>query len=127
MIIVKYLHNHILLFAQNLKKKGQIIGANDLLIASHALGIGAILVTNNIINPIKDELKTVEKEVDIKKVLNSILNNLMVDNKPYISIGEVGKVMKSDYSNIKYASLKKLIEEYPKDFIIINNNYVKKY
>jgi len=30
-----------------LEKKGQIIGANDLLIASHALGIGAILVTNN--------------------------------------------------------------------------------
>ena len=31
----------------NLEKKGQIIGANDLLIASHALGINAILVTNN--------------------------------------------------------------------------------
>ncbi len=31
----------------NLEKKGQIIGANDLLIASHALSLGAILVTNN--------------------------------------------------------------------------------
>jgi len=30
-----------------LEKKGQIIGANDLLIASHALGLGATLVTNN--------------------------------------------------------------------------------
>ena len=31
----------------NLEKKGEIIGANDLLIASHALSLGAILVTNN--------------------------------------------------------------------------------
>ena len=31
----------------NLEKKGEIIGANDLLIASHALSIGAVLVTNN--------------------------------------------------------------------------------
>lgn len=30
-----------------LEKKGQIIGANDLLIASHALSLSAILVTNN--------------------------------------------------------------------------------
>ncbi len=31
----------------NLEKKGQIIGANDLLIASHALSLGAVFVTNN--------------------------------------------------------------------------------
>jgi len=31
----------------DLEKKGQIIGANDLLIASHALSFGAVLVTNN--------------------------------------------------------------------------------
>jgi len=31
----------------DLEKKGKIIGANDLLIASHALSLGAILVTNN--------------------------------------------------------------------------------
>lgn len=31
----------------NLEKQGQIIGANDLLIASHALSLDAILVTNN--------------------------------------------------------------------------------
>ncbi len=31
----------------NLEKKGEIIGANDLLIASHALSLGAVLVTNN--------------------------------------------------------------------------------
>jgi tRNA(fMet)-specific endonuclease VapC len=31
----------------DLEKKGQIIGANDLLIASHALSLGAVLVTNN--------------------------------------------------------------------------------
>jgi len=40
----------------NLEKKGQIIGANDLLIASHALSLGAILVTNN-----TREFKRVEK------------------------------------------------------------------
>jgi tRNA(fMet)-specific endonuclease VapC len=31
----------------DLEKKGKIIGANDLLIASHALSRGAVLVTNN--------------------------------------------------------------------------------
>jgi len=31
----------------DLEKKGQIIGANDLLIASHALSLEAVLVTNN--------------------------------------------------------------------------------
>jgi tRNA(fMet)-specific endonuclease VapC len=31
----------------DLEKKGKIIGANDLLIASHALTLGATLVTNN--------------------------------------------------------------------------------
>jgi len=32
----------------NLEQQGQIIGANDLLIASHALSLDAILVTNNV-------------------------------------------------------------------------------
>jgi tRNA(fMet)-specific endonuclease VapC len=32
----------------DLKKKGQLIGANDLLIAAHARSLGAIVVTNNV-------------------------------------------------------------------------------
>ena len=32
----------------DLKRKGQIIGANDLLIATHALSLGVTLVTNNV-------------------------------------------------------------------------------
>ncbi len=31
----------------DLKRRGQLIGANDLLIAAHALSLGAVLVTNN--------------------------------------------------------------------------------
>ncbi len=31
----------------DLKKKGQLIGANDLMIAAHARSLSAILVTNN--------------------------------------------------------------------------------
>ena len=31
-----------------LKQKGQLIGANDLLIAAHARSIGAVMVTNNV-------------------------------------------------------------------------------
>jgi tRNA(fMet)-specific endonuclease VapC len=31
----------------DLKKKGALIGANDLLIAAHALAVGAVVVTNN--------------------------------------------------------------------------------
>ena len=31
----------------HLKQKGQMIGANDLMIAAHARSIGAVLVTNN--------------------------------------------------------------------------------
>ena len=32
----------------DLKKKGQLIGANDLMIAAHARSLGAIVVTNNV-------------------------------------------------------------------------------
>lgn len=32
----------------DLKKKGQLIGSNDLLIAAHARSAGAIIVTNNV-------------------------------------------------------------------------------
>ena len=32
----------------DLKKKGQIIGSNDLLIAAHARSLGAVIVTNNV-------------------------------------------------------------------------------
>lgn len=32
----------------HLKRKGQLIGANDLLIAAHARSIGAVMVTNNV-------------------------------------------------------------------------------
>ena len=42
----------------DLEKKGEIVGANDLLIASHALSLGAVLVTNN-----TREFKRVEKLV----------------------------------------------------------------
>lgn len=42
----------------DLEKKGTIIGANDLLIVSHALSLGAVLVTNN-----TREFKRVEKLV----------------------------------------------------------------
>jgi tRNA(fMet)-specific endonuclease VapC len=31
-----------------LKKKGQLIGSNDLLIAAHARSLGAVVVTNNV-------------------------------------------------------------------------------
>jgi tRNA(fMet)-specific endonuclease VapC len=32
----------------DLKKKGQLIGSNDLLIAAHARSTGAVVVTNNV-------------------------------------------------------------------------------
>ena len=32
----------------DLKKQGQLIGANDLLIAAHARGLGATVITNNL-------------------------------------------------------------------------------
>ena len=32
----------------DLKKKGQLIGSNDLMIAAHARSLGAIMVTNNV-------------------------------------------------------------------------------
>ncbi len=42
----------------DLEKKGKIIGANDLLIAAHALSLGAVLVTSN-----TKEFERVEKLV----------------------------------------------------------------
>jgi tRNA(fMet)-specific endonuclease VapC len=40
--------NHYAQIRGDLKKRGQMIGANDLFIAAHARGLGVTLVTNNV-------------------------------------------------------------------------------
>lgn len=60
-----------------------------------------------------------------KNILLNALRHSKIENKPYISLGQVGKHLKKNNPTFNYTSLKKILEKYPKDFIIVNNNYVK--
>lgn len=60
-----------------------------------------------------------------KNILLNALRHSRIENKPYVSLGQVGKFLKKNNPSFTYASLKKILEKYPKDFIIVKNNYVK--
>jgi tRNA(fMet)-specific endonuclease VapC len=44
----KYVDDHYAIVRADLERRGTVIGANDLLIAAHALAINAVLVTDNV-------------------------------------------------------------------------------
>lgn len=48
-----------------------------------------------------------------------------IENKPYVPLGQMGKYLKNNNPSFTYSSLKKVLEKYPKDFTIVNKNYVK--
>ncbi len=60
-----------------------------------------------------------------KDILLNALRHTKIENKPYVSLGQVGKYLKNNNPIFKYTSLKKELEKYPKFFTIIKNNYVK--
>jgi hypothetical protein len=78
------------------------------------------LVEKKCIN--NNDLKITKKDKDILKIA---VNNSKNANKLYATIGQVGKYLKANYPNFKYTSLKKELLKYEKDFIIVDNNYVK--
>ncbi len=59
-------------------------------------------------------------------ILLNALNHLQIENRPYISLGQMGKFLKHNNPTFTYSSLKKILEKYPKDFRIVNSNYVKR-
>ncbi len=60
-----------------------------------------------------------------KNILLNALRYSKIENKPYVSLGQVGKYLKKNHPSFHYISLKKILEKYPKDFSIVKNNYVK--
>ncbi len=66
----------------------------------------------------------IDKNNDKAILCNAIKNSKNV-NKPYSSIGQVGKYLKANYPDFKYSSLKNEFLKYEKDFAIVDNNYIK--
>ena len=74
------------------------------------------------------QVNTIEKINTNKSEKNILINALRhskIENKPYVSLGQMGKYLKNNNPSFKYTSLKKVLEKYPKDFTIVNKNYVK--
>ena len=82
----------------------------------------------------KDNSKTDETNIlpktstseNEKNILLNALKHLQIENRPYISLGQMGKFLKHNNPTFTYSSLKKILEKYPKDFRIVNSNYVKR-
>ena len=60
-----------------------------------------------------------------KNILISAFRHTKIENKPYVSLGQMGKYLKNNNPSFIYSSLKKILEKYPKDVSIVNKNYVK--
>ena len=68
----------------------------------------------------KDKITDFDKNI----LTNAIRNSKLKDNN-LVSLGEIGKYIKENNPTYKYTSLKKEIEKYSNDFIIIDNNFVR--
>jgi len=90
-----------------------------------------LMIENDMGN--KDTLNTKQVKVDEKPNINKSEKNILInafrhskiDNKAYVSLGQMGKYLKNNNPSFIYSSLKKVLEKYPKDFTIVNKNYVK--
>jgi hypothetical protein len=71
---------------------------------------------------VENETKNITNE---KKILINAFQASKIENKPYIALGEIGKFLKKNNPSFTYSSLKKILEKYPKNFTIVNKNYVK--
>lgn len=60
-----------------------------------------------------------------KNILINALRHSKIENKPYVALGQIGKYLKNNNPSFTYKSLKTILEKYPKDFTIVNKNYVK--
>ena len=60
-----------------------------------------------------------------KNILINAFRHSKIENKPNVSLGQMGEYLKNNNPSFTYSSLKKILEKYPKDFTIVNKNYVK--
>lgn len=90
-----------------------------------------LMIENDMLN--QDSLNTKQVKVEEKTNTNKSERNILInafrhskiENKPYVSLGQMGKYLKNNNPSFIYSSLKKILEKYPKDFTIVNKNYVK--
>jgi hypothetical protein len=79
--------------------------------------------TSDIVSP--NSNKNIEDIDKVKNILINAIKHSKTEGTELVSISQVGKYIKSNNESYKYPSLKKEIEKYPSDFIIMKANYVK--
>ncbi len=80
--------------------------------------------TSNIVSPSRNN-NIIEDTDKVKNILRNAIRHSKIEGTELVSIGQVGKYIKKNNESYKYTSLKKEIEKYPSEFIIINDNFVK--
>lgn len=73
---------------------------------------------------VKDEEKTSTNKSE-KNILINAFRHSKIEDKPYVSLGQMGKYLKNNNPSFTYSSLKQVLEKYPKDFTIVDKNYVR--
>ena len=75
----------------------------------------------------ESERNTVSKNDETKNItiLKNAINHSKNEQKPYVSIGQVGKYLKANNPTYKYSSLKNELLKYENNFAIVDKNYVK--
>ena len=67
----------------------------------------------------------IEDKKNTVATLKKALNHTKSGENNIAAIGQVGKYLKENNPTFKYSSLKKELEKYEDDFVIVDNNYVK--
>jgi len=89
-----------------------------------------LIIEQNLINKTDDSkdkiaIKTDNNGKTEREILIKAIKDFETENEPYVALGVLGKYLKDSYPTLIYTSLKKLLEKYPNEFEIVNNQYVK--
>jgi len=118
-ITISWIPREINLVADN----GTKLEVNIKLEDSNILELFYDIIINKCI--LMNEALNIETSDKRRDILKNAIKYSTVENKPYASIGQVGNYIKDNNPGFEYTSLKKEIEKYENDFIIIDGDNVK--
>lgn len=86
-----------------------------------------LMIVNDNENKDRSNTKLVKSEEKIsinqneKDILINAFRHSKIENKPNVSLGQIGKYLKNNNPTFTYSSLKKVLEKYPKNFTIVSH------